>query len=140
MIKTLKKIIAIFAACLFCAGALTSCDAAVDRNIKKFVEEFFEAVEDGDYTEAETYLHPIRAADFNKYFSDIENNEGVDFQSGIKIERYISYSVIEYDRTLNGTVYELKVRTKVSGVIIRFAMSILKNGAGYGIYSLKVDG
>jgi len=135
-----KKTAALFAALCILLCMLASCDAAVDGKTKRFVKDFFTEVEAGNYEEAEKYLHPTLPADLEMYFGDMEQNEGIDFQSGIKIERYISYSATEFDPGVNGRLWELKVRTKVSGVVIRFNIGIIENGQGYGIYSFKVDG
>jgi hypothetical protein len=140
MISIIKKTAALIAALCILVCALTSCDASVDGKVKRFVNDFFAEVEAGNYEEAETYLHPMLPADLAMYFGDMESKEGIDFQDGIKIERYISYTDMSFDTSLNANVCELKIRTKVSGVGIRFNIGIMENADGYGIYSFKVDG
>ena len=135
-----KKTIAVVAVLCIFLCALTACDASVDSRTKRLVNGFFAEVEAGNYEEAETYLHPSLPADLERYFGDMEQNEGIDFQKGIKIERYISYTDKGFDVGAGGNVWELKVRTSVSGVGIRFAIGIIENAQGYGINSLKVDG
>lgn len=135
-----KKTIAVFAVLCMFLGALTACDASVDSKTKRFVKDFFAEVEAGNYEEAETYLHPSLPADLERYFGDMEQNEGIDFQSGIKIEKFISYSAADFDPEVSGKRYDLKVRARVSGIGIRFAISIVDNVQGYGIYSCMVDG
>ena len=140
MTSIFKKTAALIAALCILVCALTSCDASVDGKVKRFVNDFFAEVEAGNYEEAETYLHPMLPADLAMYFGDMESKEGIDFQDGIEIERYISYTDMSFDTRLNANVCELKIRTKVSGVGIRFNIGIMENADGYGIYSFKVDG
>ena len=58
-------------------------------------------------------------------------------KKGIKIEKYISIEHSDYSKDVNGSMDTITVRTRVSGVIVRFEIEIVKNAYGYGIYNLK---
>ena len=44
-----------------------------------------------------------------------------------------------YDSTVNGSTYELTMRTKVGDKTVKFTIEIVKNENGYGIYNLDLD-
>ena len=130
-----KRIVVLFVLCCFCACVLTSCGE--EGKLKSYVEDFFEAIEEGDYAKAESYVHPTRELDSKAYFNGIEAKSGADFQKGIEIEKYISIEHSDYSKEVIGSMDIITVRTRVSGVIIRFEIKIVKNAYGYGIYNLK---
>ena len=133
----IKRVVSLVVLCFFILG-ITSC--GTEGEAKAFIRDFFEAVEAGEYEEAATFLHPDLPADLEKYFGTIEDNEGVDFSDGINIEKFVSFSEKEYDAEVNGSSYKMLVRTRVSGIGIRFDITIVKNANGYGIYKFRIDG
>jgi len=139
MIGIFKKCIALFAVCCIGLGMLASCGSGVDPKIESFVKDFFAAIVAEDYEKAETFLHPERPADMKAFLDSIEENEKLDFQKGIKIEKYIKYTE-GYEQDVGGYRHELKIRTNVGGVTVRFIVDIVENRNGSGIYELKIDG
>ncbi len=130
-----KKAIVLLMICCFCTCVLTSCGE--EGKLKSYIEDFFAAVEAGDYAKAESFVHPTRLLDAQTYFTGIEKKSGVDFQKGIEIEKYVSIEHSDYSKDVNGSMDTIIVRTRVSGVIVRFEIKIVKNAYGYGIYNLK---
>ena len=62
-----------------------------------------------------------------------------DFQAGIEVERYTGFSSALFDSTVNGSIYELTVLTKVGDKKVIFTIEIVNNKNGYGIYNLDLD-
>ena len=130
-----KKVIILFVVCCFCTCALASCGE--EGKAKSYVKDFFAAIEAGDYAKAESLVHPTRELDAKTYFTGLEAKSQVDFQKGIKIEKYISIEHSDYSYDVEGEMYTFTVRTRASNVIVRFEIKIVNNVYGYGIYNLK---
>ena len=134
-----KKLLAITVACL-CVCSLASCGNGIKGDeAKALINDFFAAVVAEDYDKAESFLHPERSADLEAFLLDVEQEENVDFQAGIEIEKYTGFSFAMYDSTVNGSTYELTMRTKVGDKTVKFTIEIVKNENGYGIYNLDLD-
>lgn len=130
----------IVALCVICTFSLISCSGGIKgEEAKAFINDFFDAVAAEDYDKSEGFLHPERPADLEKFLSYVENEENVDFQEGIEIEKYAGVSSSLYDSTVDGSTYELTIRTKVGDKKVTFTIEIVKNEAGYGIYNLDID-
>lgn len=138
MKKVFKKIISAFLLCCLLACALASCGSGIDGETKNYLDGFLSAIVNEDYEEAETHLHPERSADLKSFLANIEANESIDFQKGIKIEKYKDLSA-EFDAEVAGYNREIIMRGKVGGVSMRFIVNIVQNANGYGIYELKID-
>ena len=69
----------------------------------------------------------------------VEKEKDVDFQAGIEIEKYTVFSSSLYDSTVDGSTYELTMRTKVGDKKVIFTIEIVNNENGYGIYNLDLD-
>ena len=134
-----KKLLAITVACL-CVCSLASCGNGIKGDeAKALINDFFAAIVAEDYDKAESFLHPERPADLEAFLLNVEQEENVDFQAGIEIEKYTGFSSSMYDSTVNGSTYELTMRTKVGDKAIKFTIEIVKNENGYGIYNLDLD-
>lgn len=134
-----KRALVVFVAFL-CVLSLVSCENGIKGDeAKAFINDFFDAVAAEDYDKSEGFLHPERPADLEKFLSYVENEENVDFQEGIEIEKYAGVSSSLYDSTVDGSTYELTIRTKVGDKKVTFTIEIVKNEAGYGIYNLDID-
>ncbi len=90
----MKKTVAFLLAMLMLCLSLCACrDSGEDSLYLNGVSinEFFDAVEAEDYSGAAAMLHPnseLSQKDLKQYFEKIEENEKVDFQKGIKMDRY----------------------------------------------------
>ena len=135
MSNIIKKIIALFMVCCLLTCAIASCGE--DSKAKAYVKDFFAAIAAGNYEKAESLIHPEREIDAKAYFEGIESKSGVDFQKGIKIEKYINIDYDDYSYEYDGESYTITVRTKVSGAVVRFEIVVVNNMYGYGIYKLK---
>ena len=139
MKKLFKSALLIIISCI-CIISLVSCGKGIKRDeAKSLINDFFAAIVAEDYDKAEGFLHPERPADLEGFLLDIEKDEDIDFQAGIKIERYTGFSSSLYDSTVDGSTYELTMRTKVGDDKVIFTIEIVKNENGYGIYNLDID-
>ena len=130
---------AITVACL-CVCSLASCGNGIKGDeAKALINDFFVAIVAEDYDKAESFLHPERPADLEAFLLNAEEEKNVDFQAGIEIEKYTGFSSSMYDSTVNGSTYELTMRTKVGDKTVKFTIEIVKNENGYGIYNLDLD-
>ena len=120
--------------------SFTSCGNGIKGDeAKAFINDFFAAIVTEDYDKAESFLHPDRPADLETFLLDVEKEKDVDFQAGIEIEKYTGFSSSMYDSTVNGSTYELTMRTKVGDKTVKFKIEIVKNETGYGIYNLDLE-
>ena len=134
-----KKILAITITCVFVCS-LASCGNGIKgEEAKAFINDFFVAIVSEDYDKAESFLHPERPADLETFLLNVEKEENVDFQAGIEIEKYTGFSSSLYDSTVDGSTYELTMRTKVGDKKVIFTIEIVNNENGYGIYNLDLD-
>ena len=137
-----SKTLVILLACI-CAFSLISCvNGAKGINgdeAKAFISDFFAEIVAENYVEAESYLHPERPADLETFLLGIEEEESIDFQAGIEIEKYTGFKSSFYDSSVGGSTYELTIRTKVGDEKVSFTIEIVNNENGYGIYNLDID-
>ena len=134
-----RRILMILVTCL-CIFSFASCGKGIRGDeAKAFINDFFAAVVAEDYDKAESFLHPERPADLETFLLNVETEENVDFQAGIEIEKYTGVSASLYDSTVDGSRYELTMRTKVGDQKVTFTIEIVKNDNGYGIYNLDID-
>ena len=134
-----RNILLVSIACL-CVFSFVSCGNGIKGDeAKALINDFFVAIVAEDYDKAESFLHPERPADLEAFLLNVEQEENVDFQAGIEIEKYTGFSSSLYDSTVGGATYELTMRTKVGDKTVKFTIEIVKNENGYGIYNLDLD-
>ena len=134
-----RNILLISIACI-CVFSFVSCGNGIKGDeAKAFINDFFVAIVAEDYDKAESFLHPERPADLETFLLSVEKEENVDFQAGIEIEKYTGFSSSLYDSTVDGSTYELTMRTKVGDKKVIFTIEIVDNENGYGIYNLDLD-
>ena len=134
-----RNILLVSIACL-CVFSFVSCGNGIKGDeAKAFINDFFVAIVSEDYDKAESFLHPERPADLETFLLHVEKEENVDFQAGIEIEKYTGFSSSLYDSTIDGSTYELTMRTKVGDKKVIFTIEIVNNENGYGIYNLDLD-
>lgn len=135
-----KKAFTVITVCCLFISCFASCKSGIDeKEAKEFVNDFFQAIVAEDYENAATFLHPERPADLEPFLLDVEREESIDFQRGIKIEKYTSVSAASYDSTVNGSTCELTMETTVGEKNVKFTIEIVQNENGYGIYNLDID-
>ena len=133
----MKKVLILVFALLLCL-ALIGCGKEKDK-AKETVEAFLASVSAGNFENAKTYLHPDRQMDIEKYFNDFEAMTGIDFQKGIKVNKYTEYSYSVYDSEVGGSEYELEIKVTVDGKTFEINIDIVLNESGYGIYEVDFD-
>ena len=134
-----KKLLTITIVCLLVLSLMSCASGIKGDEAKALINDFFAAIVAEDYDKAESFLHPERPADLEAFLLNVEQEENVDFQAGIEIEKYTGFSSSMYDSTVNGSTYELTMRTKVGDKTVKFTIEIVKNENGYGIYNLDLD-
>lgn len=126
--------------CLTLSISLISCGDGIDTDeAKAFINDFFEAVSADDFEKANTFLHPERPADIKTFFEGVESETGIDFSSGIEIEKYSGFRYSYYDSSVGGSAYEVTIKASVGDKAIEFVVEIVKNDQGYGIYNFDID-
>ena len=134
-----RSILLVSVACLF-VFSFASCGKGIKGDeAKAFINDFFAAIVAEDYDKAESFLHPECPADLETFLLNVEEKESVDFQAGMAIEKYTNFSSSLYDSTVDGSTYELTMRTKVGDKKVIFTIEIVNNENGYGIYNLDLD-
>ena len=134
-----RKTLIILVVCLF-VSCFASCGNAIKGDeAKAFINDFFDAIVAEDYDKAESFLHPDRPADLETFLLNVEEKENIDFQEGIEIKKYTNFSTSMYDSTVDGSTYELSMKTKVGEQEVKFTIEIVKNDEGYGIYNFDID-
>ena len=135
----MKSIVTILVACL-CIFSLASCGNGIKGDeAKALINDFFAAIVAEDYDKAEEFLHPERPADLEAFLLNVEKEKNVDFQAGIEIEKYTGFSSSVYHSDVDGSRYELTMRTKVGDKKVTFTIEIVNNKDGYGIYNFDLD-
>ena len=134
-----KKLLIVLLACL-CAFSLVACAGGISsEEAEETILDFLAAIVAEDYALAESLLHPVKDVDVETFFRDLEREEGVDFQAGVEIVRYLGFSTALYDSTVGGAKYTLNLRVKIGGEDADLEVSVVRNEGGYGIYSFDLD-
>lgn len=133
-----RHFLALILVLILCLSLVGCANAIKADEAKAHVKGFLGKIEAGDFTAAAKDLHPDRPADLEQFFSELEGELGVDFQSGIKIVRYTGFSTALYDSTVDGAAYTLKFDAKVSGKTLAMEIELVRNDAGFGIYNLDI--
>ena len=138
--KTILKAFIIIIICITTALSLVSCGDGIDTDeAKAFINDFFDAVSADDFEKAQTFLHPERPADLKTFLDTVESETEIDFQSGIRVEKYTNFSYAYYDSSVGGSAYELTIKAAVGDKTVKFTVEIVQNDEGYGIYNFDID-
>ena len=139
MKKHILSFIFLFSVIAICFS-LASCKGGIDRaEAKAFINDFFSCIENEDYEKAATFLHPSCNADLKSFFESIEEAKGIDFQSGISVEKYTAMSYSFYDSRIGGSMYQLTMIMKIGESSENITVAVVKNSDGYGISKLKIE-
>lgn len=116
--------------------SLVGCSGGIDSSkATSTITEFFKYIEAGDYTGAETLLHPDRPAHLSDFFTAFAEENGVDYSSGITVLNTLSTSSAVYDSSVNGSLYSKRYILKISGKEFECEIQVAQNDDGYGIYN-----
>lgn len=139
-VKMIKKLSSIIMCGAVLAACLTGCGLGIKKDeATEHIKGFFAAVEDGNFEDAEAYLHPDKPDSLEEFFSAAEDDKSVDFQSGIEIETYKFVSSSVYDSDFGGSQYTTTVKTKIGDREIGITVRTVRNDNGFGIYDLKFE-
>jgi hypothetical protein len=136
----MKKLIAI-SLLLTLVLSLAGCAGGVDmEQADTDMDAFFQAVAAGDFTAAQSLIHPSVTEDMQTFFDDLEKqNAALDFQNGLTWEREMNIHYSWYHSDVGGSQYMRSFRLKAGDVTLRAEITIVSNNAGYGIYSLYIQ-
>ncbi|MBE6617643.1 MAG: hypothetical protein E7627_06880 [Ruminococcaceae bacterium] len=134
-----KKLLVLTIACLSLCSFLSCGNGIKDDESQAYINDFLAAIEAEDYDKAKDFLHPWRYGDLEAYFLSTEQENNVDFQSGIEIEKCTVVSSTLYDSTVGGEKCVLTIRMKVGDETLHLTFEIVNNNAGYGIYNISYD-
>ncbi len=119
---------------------IASCSGGIKKNdAVATVEDFFYAVSIDDPEKAEKLLHRDCTLDVEKLLSNAETDKGIDFQSGVSIEKYTGFASSYYDSRYGGSMYALTMRASVSDVKLTVTVTVIQNDNGYGIYDIEIE-
>ncbi len=136
MKNCIKKTILVILLVSVLLVSLTSC---IDtERARGTIEAFIEAVVADDLETAATHLHPDRPTDLERFFSNIESERQVDFQSGVSIERYASVKSSYYDSKVDGSLYATVLVVKIGETKAEISVDLVENDAGYGIHNFHI--
>ena len=135
------KTLLIILSCLLLLNLLcTSCSGGINKNEAiACIEQFWNAIVIEDYETAEALLHHDYYLDIPKYLSTIESESGVDFQSGVCIEKYTGFSSSYYDSRVDGSRYELTMNAEIGTTTATFIIEVVRNNNGFGIYHIDIN-
>ena len=134
----MKKLVCLLA-CVILLVSLSACSGGISGSeAKAYINDFLKEVEKGEYTAAETYLHPDRPADLQAFFEGVAAEENLDF-SQISVEKYTNFASALYESAVGGARYALTMKVSVSGKPVKMEIEIVKNDNGYGIYNFDLD-
>lgn len=126
--------------CLVLLFCLTGCSGGISGDeAKAHIASFLEAVSAGDFAKAAEHLHPDRPADLAAYFDSIEQGLGVDFQSGVTVEKYTGFRSAVYDSSVGGSAYTLDMQLSVGQTTLTASIEVVRNDSGFGIYNLDIS-
>ncbi|MBQ9744738.1 MAG: hypothetical protein IJW19_06395 [Clostridia bacterium] len=140
--RSIKFLAAIMALICVIVPCLTSClptDLGEDmEEVKEHTLDFLREIKKGDYEEAAKYLHPERPADLQRYFENIEEDRGIDFQSGITVKGYGSMGSNTYFGESDVTESYINLYLEVSGKELHVYVVVMDNPQGYGICEFEI--
>ena len=143
MSRVMKKILIVAMALCLCMIPLTSCSGSISADEGKLlIDEFFAALAAEDYQKAQSLLHPEYATDLQAFLLQVEENQGLRYQDGVKIQSYIGYAAnANYNLFGGGQTNTLTLTADATvgekkAVLI---VEIVRNEAGYGISNFTAD-
>ena len=138
--NNMKKLIAI-SLLLTLVLSLAGCAGGVDmEQADTDMDAFFQAVAAGDFTTAQSMMHPSITDDLQAFFNGLEDqNSALDFQNGLTWEREMNFQYSWFQSNVGGSLYTCTYRLKAGDVTLRAEISIVSNEAGYGIYRLNIE-
>ena len=135
-----KQIISALLVIVFTLSLLGCTENKVTRDeAREQANLLVNAVSSGNFSYARELLHPSLSINIEEYFNTNEEKYGVDFQSGITVERYTNFSSALYDSDVKGSEYELDIDISVSGKTLELTIDVVRNEQGFGIYEIEID-
>lgn len=131
----MKKVL-VFTLAFVMIISLVGCSGGIDSTkATATITEFFGYIESGDYTSAETLLHPDRPAHLSDFFTAFADENNIDYSSGITVVNTVSTSSAVYDSSVNGSLYSKRYIVEISGKEFESEIQVAQNDGGYGIYN-----
>ncbi len=141
----IRRIILSVTAFLLLSVMLFSVSCALDReDATELIVDFFDAIEDKDYKEAEKLLHPDYKRDLGADFAALEERYGLPLNPAFDIDEDTFAYRVHYSEMsdIPGATYTREYRLTFNsgahGNMIEISASVLKNDNGYGIYDMTI--
>ena len=138
----MKKLLAIMLVlCVLCfsgCGLFKELFVEMDK-ATALVEDFCQCLVENDIAGAKAMMHPQSqpsASNLSNAIYNWEKDFGIDFSDGIGNKLNFS---IESNSNSEGMVHEIEFSRKVGDKRIEFEFVVVKNSAGYGIYSVSLS-
>ena len=138
--KKILKLITLILSIAVILSSLASCSRGFTTNeANATIEDFLTKISDGDYSGASALLHPSFTIDLKEYITVAERHGGFDCSEGFEIQDYTNSSYSKNNEIVNGAAYSVTFRAAVGLKLVKVTIEIIKNDAGYGIYTLKLE-
>lgn len=143
-----KSVVLVAILLVVCLFALSGCGlfAELKQGLKDAVavaEDFCVALADGNWTAAQECLHPDSvsptANNIRSFVSQMENTHNVDFSDGVAFKMRTSFRSAYYDSSYDGMVHEFTYNVSIGGVDTSIFFVVVKNDAGFGIFSFGLE-
>lgn len=143
-----KSIVLLSILLTVCMLALSGCGLLEElkkgmQDAVALAEDFCVALADGNWTAAQECLHPDSvsptANNLESFVAQLEKNHNVDFSDGVAFKMRTSFTSAYYDSSYGGMVHEFTYNVSIGGVATSIFFVVVKNDAGFGIYSFGLE-
>ena len=120
---------------------LSSCGVS-EREARDGAERFLLAVQNGDYETAAAQMHPTyraSAEELREYLSAVEDSLGIRFADGMILSGYTSFQKDDHHPTVGGAYAVLEGTMDVGTAAVRFIVTVIRDGDGYGIFNIRFE-
>ena len=121
--------------------SLVSCAGTIkDEDAKNLVETFFDSLEVQDYARARECLHPESKIDVDSFVESAKEVNGIVFSAGVSVESITVTKNTVYSGSEQSTHKILSVTLLAESTERQAEIHLLKNGTGFGIYTVTLLG
>ena len=140
----MKKTVKIIAALLVLSAilVLASCSGGVGPDdAEKQISNLLGALMDADYDAASEFMHPDAKSTPERLesFADGLASSGIVITDGVEVKSITGFHQSFYNSEYDGSGYELSFTAKVGEVSCNITALVVKNGNGFGVYSINMS-
>lgn len=138
-----KKLTLVFIS-IFVLLCVSACSAGISIDDgKKYIEDFWAALNEENYEAAADLMHPISGAadeDIREFAQELENQFGFDFDADVVfITKYTGFNSLFYTSDVDGAMLTLSFEISIGGSILSGSSDIVRNDNGFGISSINIE-